>query len=62
MVNFRSSYYKSSKYKTSLKSSTYKEHSHKTNRSKDEEHYTFEVGDIIENRYKVGFNDILEAF
>ena len=49
----RCSYYKSSKYKTSLKSSTYKEHSNKTNKSKDEEHYKFEVGDIIEKRYKV---------
>jgi dual-specificity kinase len=48
------SYYKSSKYGTSYKSSTYNNYSQgKRDKSKDEDHYTFETGDLLQGRYKI---------
>jgi len=56
MFLFRASFYKSSKFETPFGSSTFKDQSSKTNRSKDEDHYTFDIGDVIENRYKVRYS------
>lgn len=44
----------SSKYDNSWKSSSINNYSWaKTNKSKDEEHYAFETGEVLIDRYKV---------